>query len=97
MTVPKGLETVLKIDPNIMHGAVCFAGTRIPVTVFLDNLAEGMSMDEFLTDERAKYGPQIEAYAQVMADRAEDGQLRVGLYYPMLARLVWWAPEMAPT
>ena len=54
------------------------------------------SMDEFLTDERAKYGPQIEAYAQVMADRVEDGQLRVGLYYPMLARLVWWAPEMAP-
>jgi ATP-dependent helicase/nuclease subunit A len=54
------------------------------------------SMDEFLTDERAKYGPQIEAYAQVMADRAEDGQLRVGLYYPMLARLVWWAPEMVP-
>ena len=55
------------------------------------------SLDEFLTDERAKYGPQIEAYAQVMADRAEAGQLRVGLYYPMLAQLVWWAPEKAAT
>ena len=52
-------------------------------------------VDEFLTDERAKYGPQIEAYARMMVDRVEDGQLRVGLYYPMLARLVWWAPEMA--
>ena len=49
MTVPYGLENVLKIDPNIMHGALCFSGTRIPVTVFLDNLSEGMGLDEFLT------------------------------------------------
>ena len=49
MTVPKGLEHVLKIDPEIMHGALCFSGTRIPVTVFLDNLTEGMGLAEFLT------------------------------------------------
>ena len=48
MTVPQGLEGVLKIDPEIMHGELCFAGTRIPVTVFLDNLTEGMGIDEFL-------------------------------------------------
>jgi hypothetical protein len=48
-------------------------------------------MDEFLADERAKYGPQMEAYARMMADRVEEGRLRVGLYYPMLARLIWWA------
>jgi ATP-dependent exoDNAse (exonuclease V) beta subunit len=51
--------------------------------------------EEFFADERAKYGPQIEAYARVMADRVEEARLRVGLYYPMMARLVWWAPEMA--
>ncbi len=28
-------------DPEIMHGAVCFKGTRIPVSVVLDNLAAG--------------------------------------------------------
>ena len=61
MTVPKGLETVLKIDPNIMHGAVCFAGTRIPVTVFLDNLAEGMGMEEFLTEYPTINKEQAEA------------------------------------
>lgn len=47
-TVPKGLEQVLKIDPEIMHGKLCFAGTRVPVTIFLDNLAEGMGVDEFI-------------------------------------------------
>ena len=40
MIVPRGLEHVLKIDPQIMHGALCFAGTRVPLTVFLDNLKE---------------------------------------------------------
>ncbi|WP_088280549.1 DUF433 domain-containing protein [Ideonella sp. A 288] len=28
-------------DPNILHGAICFVGTRIPVTAVLDNLADG--------------------------------------------------------
>lgn len=27
-------------NPNILHGAVCFSGTRIPVSVVLDNLAD---------------------------------------------------------
>lgn len=51
-------------------------------------------MDEFLAEERAKYGAQMEAYARMMVDRAKADRLRVGLYYPMLARLVWWSPEM---
>ena len=50
MTVPRGLEHVLMINPEIMHGSLCFSGTRIPLTVFLDNLKEGMSVDEFLSD-----------------------------------------------
>jgi ATP-dependent exoDNAse (exonuclease V) beta subunit len=53
-------------------------------------------VEEFLAEERVKYGPQLDAYARVMADRVEAGRLRVGLYYPMLARLVWWVPEMKP-
>jgi ATP-dependent helicase/nuclease subunit A len=54
-------------------------------------------MDEFLTEERTKYGAQMEAYARMMRDRVGPGRLRVGLYYPMLARLVWWIPEMTAT
>jgi ATP-dependent helicase/nuclease subunit A len=50
-------------------------------------------MDEFLTGERAKYAAQMQAYARVMRDSVETGKLRTGLYYPMLARLVWWIPE----
>jgi ATP-dependent helicase/nuclease subunit A len=53
-------------------------------------------VEEFLAEERVKYGAQMDAYARMMRDRAEVGRLRVGLYYPMLARLVWWKPEMTP-
>ncbi len=48
MTVPTGLQSILTIDPEIMHGDLCFSGTRVPVTVFLDNLSEGMGIDEFV-------------------------------------------------
>jgi ATP-dependent helicase/nuclease subunit A len=53
-------------------------------------------VDEFLAAEQRKYGAQMEAYAGMMRDRVEAGRLRVGLYYPMLPRLVWWEPEMKP-
>jgi ATP-dependent helicase/nuclease subunit A len=51
-------------------------------------------VEEFLAEERAKYGAQMNAYARMMADRAPEGRLRVGLYYPVLSRLVWWTPEI---
>jgi hypothetical protein len=53
-------------------------------------------MEEFLSEERVTYGPQMEAYARMMQHRVEAGKLRVGLYYPMLARFKWWAPEREP-
>ena len=36
----------LSADPAIMHGALCVTGTRVPVTVVLDNLAAGLSAEE---------------------------------------------------
>jgi ATP-dependent helicase/nuclease subunit A len=47
-------------------------------------------IDEFLTAERAKYSLQLEAYAQLMEKRVSAQKVRVGLYFPMLPRLIWW-------
>ena len=47
MIIPKELESVLSADPEVMHGKLCFTGTRVPLTVFLDNLAEGVGAEEF--------------------------------------------------
>ncbi len=35
-------------DPNVCHGKVCIAGTRIMVSVILDNLAVGVPESEIL-------------------------------------------------
>jgi uncharacterized protein (DUF433 family) len=35
-------------DPGVCGGQMCAAGTRIPVTVILDNLAEGSTREEIL-------------------------------------------------
>lgn len=39
------------VDPAILHGTACFKGTRVPVTVVLDNLAAGVSEEKL----RAEY------------------------------------------
>ena len=41
-------KSVVKIDPEIMSGAPCFAGTRVPVRGLLDYIEGGETLDEFL-------------------------------------------------
>lgn len=38
----------ITVDPEILSGAPVFRGTRVPVTTLLDNLAAGLTLDEFL-------------------------------------------------
>jgi uncharacterized protein (DUF433 family) len=35
-------------DPEVMGGRLVFRGTRIPIEVLFDNLADGLSLDEIL-------------------------------------------------
>ena len=36
----------ISVDPDVCHGQACIAGTRVMVTVILDNLAAGLSAEE---------------------------------------------------
>ncbi len=38
----------ITVDPDMCHGRACIKGTRIMVSVVLDNLAAGVSEDEIL-------------------------------------------------
>jgi len=38
----------ISIDPQICHGKACIKGTRIMVSVVLDNLAAGLSPQEIV-------------------------------------------------
>ena len=39
-------RTHISIDPEICHGKACVTGTRIMVSVVLDNLASGQSVED---------------------------------------------------
>lgn len=45
----------ISIDHRVMAGAPCIAGTRIPVATVVGMVAEGMTVEEILTDY-----PQLE-------------------------------------
>ncbi|MGA2982479.1 MAG: DUF433 domain-containing protein [Terriglobia bacterium] len=44
------LDEIVRVDPTVMHGTPCFAGTRVPVETFLDYIEEGDTLDAFLAD-----------------------------------------------
>lgn len=55
-------------DPAICHGQPCIKGTRIMVSVVLDNLAAGVSIDELL----GSYPPLTRADVQAAIAYAAD-------------------------
>ena len=38
----------VSVDPRVCHGRACIKGTRIMVSIILDNLAAGVREDEIL-------------------------------------------------
>lgn len=56
----------IRADPHVLHGAVSFVGTRIPVSMVLDNLADGATPEAILLQYpglRPEYIPAALAYA----------------------------------
>lgn len=43
-------SALVKSDPDIMSGTLCFAGTRVPVKNLFDYLEGSSSLDDFLED-----------------------------------------------
>ena len=42
--------SVIAVDPEIMSGAPCFAGTRVPVKTLFDYIDGGHPLADFLDD-----------------------------------------------
>jgi len=50
------------------------------------------AIDEFLDAEKQTYAAQLESYAGILRlAYGQEAQVRLGLYYPFLPRLFWWA------
>lgn len=59
-------------DPNVMHGARCFRGTRIPVSIVLDNLAAGASPERILAQYPSLAPEHIPAAIGFAAELARE-------------------------
>ncbi|MBK1633211.1 hypothetical protein CKO31_21140 [Thiohalocapsa halophila] len=59
-------------DPNVCHGQACIKGTRIPVSVVLDNLAAGLAEDEIIRSYPALTKAAIRGAAAYAAELARE-------------------------
>ena len=48
MEIKMKWQDYITVDPGVCHGKACIKGTRIMVSVVLDNLAAGLSTPEIL-------------------------------------------------
>jgi uncharacterized protein (DUF433 family) len=62
----------ITVDPNVCHGRACFTGTRIMVSVVLDNLAAGETPDSILTSYPGLSAESVQAAIAYAADLARE-------------------------
>ena len=60
------------VDPAICHGRACIKGTRIMVSVVLDNLAAGLSVDEITASYPSLTPEAIQAATAYAAELARE-------------------------
>ncbi len=69
----------ITVDPQVCHGKACIKGTRVMVSVVLDNLAARVSRDEILKSYPSLTVEDIEASIAYAAELARE---RVIPLYP---------------
>ena len=62
----------ITVDANVCHGNACVKGTRIMVSVVLDNLAEGLSIEDILRSYPTLKRESILAAISYAADLARE-------------------------
>ena len=68
----------ISVDPNVCHGQACIAGTRVMVTVILDNLAAGLTVDEIVESYPSVSTDAIQATLHYAAELARERMAPLG-------------------
>ena len=63
---------VIKVDPEIMHGTPCFAGTRVPIRNLFDCLEADYSVEGFLEDFPTVTREQVTAVLELASQKLLD-------------------------
>jgi len=67
-------QELITVDPAVCHGRACIKGTRIMVSVVLDNLAAGLTAEEIVHSYPSLSHEAVQA---AIAYAAELGRERV--------------------
>lgn len=62
----------ITVDPEVCHGKACIKGTRIMVSVILDNLASGIGQEEILADYPSLKNGDVQAAIAYAAELARE-------------------------
>jgi uncharacterized protein (DUF433 family) len=65
----------ITVDPSVCHGNPCIAGTRVPVSIILDNLAAGETFEQILESYPTLTLEAIRASLAYAADLARERQI----------------------
>ena len=63
-------EHVVSRNPDVVSGALVFAGTRVPVQTLVDYLKSGETLDRFLDGFPSVSRAQAEAYLELTLGEA---------------------------
>ena len=62
-------------DPDVCEGQLCARGTRIPITVILDSIAEGSTREEILKSYPSLASNHIDGALAYAAELAREERL----------------------
>ena len=65
-------QDYITVDPLVCHGKACIKGTRIMVSVVLDNLAAGLDSDELLKSYPSLTKEGVQAAISYAAELARE-------------------------
>jgi hypothetical protein len=99
LTVASPDSRGLRVDRTFLAGAqpLLIGESHIWIVDFKTTLQGSRSDEEFETTEIAKYKAQLEAYAELRRSLPHgDIPIQLGLFYPLLSRLLHWPSDGSP-
>ena len=70
-------QRYISVDPNICHGKACIKGTRIMVSVILDNIAAGLTAEAIIKSYPSVNSDSIRACVAYAADLAKERYIKI--------------------
>jgi len=67
----------ITVDPHICHGQACIKGTRVMVSVILDNFADGLDVQEIIKSYPSLNRDAVRAAINYAAELARERVIAV--------------------